>query len=88
MFQHTLAQFPDLIVSSAGVSVGAADYVRTSLLTNSAKFGFWRINLRPGKPLAFGMIQGDSVFWITGQSCIGNGDLYGLSPPCSNEISR
>lgn len=43
----------DIIVSSAGVSVGAYDYVRTVIEKN----GFiesWRVNMRPGKPLAFG----------------------------------
>lgn len=43
----------DLIVSSAGVSVGAYDYLREALQT-SGQLDFWRVNMRPGKPLAFG----------------------------------
>jgi molybdopterin molybdotransferase len=43
----------DLILSSAGVSVGAFDYVKQVIETNG-KMDFWRVNMRPGKPLAFG----------------------------------
>ena len=43
----------DLIISSAGVSVGAFDYVRAALEKNGS-IGFWRVNMRPGKPLTFG----------------------------------
>lgn len=65
MFQNTVAEMPDLIVSSAGVSVGAADYVRT-ILEEIGEIGFWRINLRPGKPLAFGKIQDIPFFGLPG----------------------
>lgn len=57
LFQNALDQQPDVIISSAGVSVGAADYVRT-VLEALGQIDFWRINLRPGKPLAFGMLRG------------------------------
>lgn len=43
----------DLILSSAGVSVGAFDYVR-SIVERYGELQFWRVNMRPGKPLAFG----------------------------------
>jgi molybdopterin molybdotransferase len=43
----------DLILSSAGVSVGAFDFVR-SVVETRGKLDFWRVNMRPGKPLAFG----------------------------------
>jgi molybdopterin molybdotransferase len=56
LFQNTLAQKPDMVVSTAGVSVGAADYVRT-VLDELGEINFWRINLRPGKPLAFGLLD-------------------------------
>lgn len=44
---------PDLIVGSAGVSVGAFDYVREVIEANG-NLSFWRVNMRPGKPIAFG----------------------------------
>ncbi len=43
----------DLIISSAGVSVGAFDFVKEVVDTNGS-LDFWRVNMRPGKPLAFG----------------------------------
>jgi molybdopterin molybdotransferase len=43
----------DLIVSSGGVSMGAHDYVRT-IIEQEGEIKFWRINMSPGKPLAFG----------------------------------
>jgi molybdopterin molybdotransferase len=47
----------DLILSSAGVSVGAFDYVKQVIEANG-KMDFWRVNMRPGKPVAFGEYQG------------------------------
>ncbi len=44
---------PDMIVGSAGVSVGAFDYVREVIEANGS-LSFWRVNMRPGKPVAFG----------------------------------
>jgi len=46
----------DLIVSSAGVSVGAYDYVKEVIEANGT-LDFWRVNMRPGKPLAFGQYR-------------------------------
>jgi molybdopterin molybdotransferase len=43
----------DLILSSAGVSVGAFDFVKQVIEANG-KMDFWRVNMRPGKPVAFG----------------------------------
>jgi molybdopterin molybdotransferase len=43
----------DLIISSAGVSVGAFDLVR-QVIEEQGSITFWRVNMRPGKPLAFG----------------------------------
>jgi molybdopterin molybdotransferase len=65
LFHQALAQKPDLIISSAGVSVGAADYVRT-VLEELGEINFWRINLRPGKPLAFGMLHDVPFFGLPG----------------------
>jgi molybdopterin molybdotransferase len=56
LFREALAQQPDMIISSAGVSVGSFDLVRT-VLAELGKVDFWKINLRPGKPLAFGELH-------------------------------
>ena len=43
----------DLILSSAGVSVGAFDFVK-QVIESHGSMDFWRVNMRPGKPVAFG----------------------------------
>lgn len=55
----------DLFVSSAGVSVGAYDVVRAVLEAEGA-FGFWRVRMRPGKPLAFGRYGGIPYLGLPG----------------------
>ena len=50
----------NLILTSGGVSVGDADLVK-STVEALGTLGFWRLNLKPGKPLAFGQI-GKSLF--------------------------
>ncbi len=49
------AQTADLILTSGGVSVGDYDLVR-QVLDEQGEIAFWRVNVRPGKPLAFGTI--------------------------------
>lgn len=51
----------DLILTSGGVSVGEADYV-TETLGELGEINFWRMAMKPGKPLAFGKM-GDAVFF-------------------------
>jgi len=46
-----------LIVSSAGVSVGAYDVVKAAVESQGA-LDFWRVRMRPGKPVAFGQARG------------------------------
>jgi molybdopterin molybdotransferase len=55
----------DLILSSAGVSVGAFDFVR-SVVEQHGHLDFWRVNMRPGKPLAFGNYKGIPFIGLPG----------------------
>lgn len=64
-FQAALDWRADVIVSSAGVSVGTADLVR-GVMEEMGEINFWRINLRPGKPLAYGQIGGVPFFGLPG----------------------
>lgn len=54
-------QFADVIVSSGGVSTGEADYTKIALQA-SGRIDFWKVAIKPGRPLAFGSI-GKSVFF-------------------------
>jgi molybdopterin molybdotransferase len=55
----------DLILTSGGVSVGDYDLVR-AILTQMGQIDFWRVNVRPGKPLAFGKIGATRVIGLPG----------------------
>jgi molybdopterin molybdotransferase len=55
----------DMIVSSAGVSVGAFDYVK-GVVESEGSMDFWKVNMRPGKPLAFGQYRGIPFFGLPG----------------------
>ncbi|MGQ4277480.1 molybdopterin molybdotransferase MoeA [Pseudidiomarina sp. E22-M8] len=46
----------DVIISSAGVSVGDADYTK-EVMTKLGQIGFWKIAMKPGKPFAFGRLD-------------------------------
>ena len=55
----------NMIVSSAGVSVGAFDYIKEVVESNGS-LNFWRVNMRPGKPLAYGEYRGISFMGLPG----------------------
>lgn len=58
-------QGADLVLSSAGVSVGAYDVVKAAVET-AGGLQFWRVRMRPGKPLAFGRVHGVPFFGLPG----------------------
>ena len=55
----------DLLITSAGVSVGRHDHVRT-VLEQRGSLDFWRIAMQPGKPLAVGSFAGTTVVGLPG----------------------
>jgi molybdopterin molybdotransferase len=63
-FQTAAAQ-ADAIITSGGVSVGEADYV-TETLQQHGQFGFWKVAMKPGKPLAFGRFGQAWFFGLPG----------------------
>jgi molybdopterin molybdotransferase len=56
----------DVLISSAGVSVGDYDFVKAVLSELGVEIFFWRVAMKPGMPVAFGMIQGKPVFGLPG----------------------
>jgi len=60
-----VAKEADLILSSAGVSVGAFDFVR-NVVEQYGLLSFWRVNMRPGKPLAVGEYLGTPFVGLPG----------------------
>ena len=56
----------DLVVSSGGVSVGDYDLVKASLKKMGQDMLFWKVAMKPGKPLAFGKIGDTPIFGLPG----------------------
>ncbi|WP_323013074.1 gephyrin-like molybdotransferase Glp [Devosia sp.] len=57
---------PDIVVTTGGASVGDHDIVQDILLELGVTVDFWRINMRPGKPLMFGTHGQTLVFGLPG----------------------
>jgi molybdopterin molybdotransferase len=56
----------DMLLSSAGVSVGEHDLVRATLERLGAELHLWKVSMRPGKPITFGSVAGHPVFGLPG----------------------
>ena len=56
----------DLLITTGGASVGEHDLVRQALIDAGLSLDFWRIAMRPGKPLMFGRIAGTPVLGLPG----------------------
>jgi molybdopterin molybdotransferase len=59
------AQDADVIISSGGVSVGDYDLVK-QILGEQGAIDFWRVRMKPGKPLAFGRLRGTPLIGLPG----------------------
>ena len=56
----------DVLISSAGISVGDYDLVKDVLKDLGMEMIFWKVAMKPGKPLAFGTIGGKPAFGLPG----------------------
>ncbi|MET0091829.1 MAG: gephyrin-like molybdotransferase Glp [Candidatus Thiodiazotropha sp.] len=63
-FQQAAAS-ADVVISSGGVSVGSADYTK-SVLQSCGEIAFWKIAMKPGRPLTFGTLDGAVFFGLPG----------------------
>jgi len=57
--------FADVIITTGGVSVGEADYMK-EILKKIGEILFWKISMKPGRPLAYGKIGGCHYFGLPG----------------------
>lgn len=60
------ARRSDAVLTIGGVSVGERDLTRAALAEAGARFDFWRVAMRPGKPLLFGRMGRTLVFGLPG----------------------
>jgi molybdopterin molybdotransferase len=59
------ASCADVIITSGGVSVGEADFIKT-MLAELGEVLFWKIAMKPGRPMAYGKIQNAHFFGLPG----------------------
>lgn len=70
----------DVLLTSGGVSVGDADYVKDTL-EKLGKVSFWKIAMKPGKPLAFGKLGKTVFFGLPGNPVSSMATFYQLVLP-------
>ncbi len=63
--RSAIAQQADLIVTSGGVSVGDFDLVK-EVLASEGDIDFWWVNIKPGKPMAFGLLKSIPLLALPG----------------------
>jgi molybdopterin molybdotransferase len=56
----------DILVTSGGASVGEHDLVQRALATEGLELSFWRVALRPGRPMMHGRLDGMQVLGVPG----------------------
>ena len=76
----------DVIITSGGVSTGEADYIREALGV-VGRVGFWRIAIRPGRPLAFGFVGNTVFFGLPGNPVAVMVTFYQFVQPALRRLS-
>ncbi len=82
---NLVSQEVDLIVTSGGVSVGAYDVIR-QVLEAHGKINFWKVNIKPGKPLAFGSYKDVPVIGLPGNPVSSFVGLHVFIHPVLNKL--
>ena len=76
----------DVVITSGGVSVGEADYMK-ALLAKHGQVLFWKINMKPGRPLAYGKISNAHYFGLPGNPVSAMVTFYQFVQPALQAIS-
>ncbi|MBT3308571.1 MAG: molybdopterin molybdotransferase MoeA [Gammaproteobacteria bacterium] len=84
-FKDAAAQ-ADVVITSGGVSVGEADFVKETL-DNLGEVNFWRIAMKPGKPLAFGKVDDAWFFGLPGNPVSAMVTFLQFVRPAINHLS-
>ncbi len=80
------AQNHDVVITSGGVSVGEADYMK-ALLAKHGQVLFWKINMKPGRPLAYGKIGSSHYFGLPGNPVSAMVTFYQFVQPALQALS-
>ena len=85
--EEAIGQGADLIVASAGVSVGAYDVVKDAVQAHGS-IDLWKVRMRPGKPIAFGCLSASAFLRAARQSGIGDDDVRAVCPAGAADHGR
>ena len=80
------AKQADAIVCSGGVSVGDADYTK-QVIAELGAVGFWKVAMKPGKPFAFGKVDGAWFFGLPGNPVSATVTLQQLALPALQRLA-
>lgn len=84
-FKQAMTQ-ADVLITSAGVSVGDADYTR-QILHKLGQINFWQVAIKPGKPFAFGKLDNCWFFGLPGNPVAAVVTLEQLVQPVLRKLS-
>jgi len=79
-------QQADVVITSGGVSVGEADFIK-DVLTDLGEIGFWKLAIKPGKPFAFGKLPNSIFFGLPGNPVSAMVTLYQLAVPAMKKMA-
>ena len=80
------AQNNDVVITSGGVSVGEADHMK-ALLAKHGQVLFWKINMKPGRPLAYGKVSDSHYFGLPGNPVSAMVTFYQFVQPALSALS-
>ncbi|MFT5113497.1 MAG: molybdopterin molybdotransferase [Parasphingorhabdus sp.] len=80
------ARAADMLITSAGASVGDADFVQ-STLNEIGQVTFWKMAMKPGRPLAFGNVSGTPFFGLPGNPVSVMVTFYQFVRPALQKLS-
>jgi len=81
----TASNIADAVITSGGVSVGEADYVKDTL-EELGQVSFWRVAMKPGKPLAIGSINKAAFFGVPGNPVSAMATFYQFVQPALQKM--
>ncbi|MBW2378671.1 MAG: molybdopterin molybdotransferase MoeA [Deltaproteobacteria bacterium] len=76
----------DVVITMGGVSVGAYDFVHEAFKNVGVEPGFWKVRIKPGKPLAFAQYEGKPVVGLPGNPISAMVTFEVLVAPCLRKM--
>ena len=83
---RTASEKADLVITTGGVSVGEADYVK-QIVEEIGKIHFWKIAMKPGRPITFGQLGNAAYFGLPGNPVSVMTTFYQFALPAIQRLS-